>query len=189
MSLMGIQAAKSAYCPAVGNSHSTRAYKASTYEVGQDKVTISEEAKTKAQEMQAQNTGTSKTGEEEDYPLEAYSVPKWFGDVYGGYTEVATELGIGWEEGLTGYQKLNSSDQRLYDEYACIVDTYWREEMDKAGYFGDRGNYYHNFVQNPANQKEVCESFYQRLENDPRAQELMSYFNIDFNALKDQYLS
>lgn len=116
--------------------------------------------------------------EDEELPLEAYRIPNWYMDLFGGYTEVCTELGTSWEEGRTGFEKLDSSDQRLFEEYGGILTSYYTEEMGKIGMLGDQSKYYHDFLGNPENQRTVRNALYDRLENNPRAMELMQYFGI-----------
>lgn len=145
-----------------------------------DTVTISD----KARELAAARTkemapeDAVKPTENEDFPLESYRMPDWYMDLLGGYSKVTVQLGQSWEEGGTKYEKLDPADQRLFDEYAAIVTPAYREEMDKIGVLGDHGKYYHEFLENPENQRTVRNALYDRLKNNPRAMELMQYFGI-----------
>ncbi|MFW5489026.1 MAG: hypothetical protein ACNI3A_11535 [Desulfovibrio sp.] len=189
MSIAAVQSGQSVYSTPYVRQDSKQAESAGTYTQGEDKVTISQEAMRRAQEAADKSSEKSKVTEqtqaastakeaEEEYPLEAYRAPDWYVDLFGGNTMVTAELGISWEEGQTGYQKMNAKDQRLFDEYSEIVDSYWKQGLDDAGISGT-SKYWHNFLENPTTQEQVHQSVYQQLADNPRAMELMKYFNID----------
>ena len=113
-----------------------------------------------------------------DYPLEAYSIPGWFVDLTGGYSTVTARIGDSYMDTRTGYEKLSSGDQDLYDEYSAILDESFHDGLDLIGVSGDTGKYYNDFVKNNDNQRVVREAIYDSLESNPRAVELMRHFGI-----------
>ena len=111
-------------------------------------------------------------------PLEAYSIPGWYVDLFGGYTTLPTEIGISALDAQTGYEKLGKADQRLFDRYSDILQTCYREELGRIGVSGDPEKYYHEFLLDNENQASVREAIYGRLESDPEAAGLMRHFGI-----------
>lgn len=121
---------------------------------------------------------SGESGSQEAYPVEAYSIPGWYVDLFGGYNSLQAELGVSYEQARTGYDKLSTGEQKAFDEYAGILDTYFHEELERIGVSGDTGKYYNDFILNSANQSSVREAIHARIENNPRALELMQSFDI-----------
>lgn len=189
--ITSVQSGWSAYCATCDSFRAERPHGESGNTAGKenaDTLNISEEARQRAQALQRGQAGStpsvqgsdasSSSAASAEYPLEAYAMPGWFANLFGGYNEVSITLGASWEEARTGYDKLDAADKEAYDEYAETVSSCYREELQKAGISNDTGDYYYNFLQNQETQDAVRQSVYARLQENPRAMELMNYFGI-----------
>lgn len=146
-----------------------------------DTATISDKARELAQARAEEMASSASTGraDGEECPLEAYRIPDWYAALFGDCATVSGKLGMSLREDRAGGGKPDATAQRLFSEYTDMVNSAYREELDKVGVNGDTGRHYRNFLQDSENQQAVREALYDRLEKNPRAMELMQYFGID----------
>jgi hypothetical protein len=148
----------------------------------QDSADISQEAKdlfdslTNKQNNEAAKAGPETTGQE--LPLKAYSLPGWYADLLPEYCMVDTKLGEPYtESNQARYDSLSTGEKRDLAEYNETLHSYFRQELESRG-IDSPADYYENMVQNQEMNQEVEQAVKQSLASDPRAMELMSYFNL-----------
>jgi hypothetical protein len=111
-------------------------------------------------------------------PLEAYSLPGWYADLLPDYCIVEAKLGTPYAESNTArYDSLSTKEKNELAEYAGLLHQYFKDGLQSKGIEGDE-EYYHSIVLNQQVSGEVHQSVRQKLAQNPRAMELMEYFNI-----------
>jgi hypothetical protein len=148
-----------------------------------DTVKISAQAKELAQnDQEIQNhSGHSDfagTISDQNLPLEAFSIPGWYGDLSSDYIMLDTQLGIKYSESNRArYDSLSSSDKSDLSEYQTTLHKYFQEGLQQQG-IESPADYYKNIVQNQKASEELHQIIQQSLASDSRAMELMKQFDI-----------
>ena len=143
-----------------------------TSTTGKDIVNLSPEARVLSKENSSSATSTA------NLPLEAYALPDWYADLHSDLTLLNTELGVPYSETNQGrYNSLSSSDKRNLAEYNGYINDYFEEALQDRN-ISDPVDYY-TFLQDDEMNKEVQLEVQQKIDNNPRAIELMKYFGIN----------
>jgi hypothetical protein len=147
------------------------------------------------------------TREEENLPVEAYSLPDWYADLtpkqcilnpcinhaYWNQVEAFGADGTISHEEQAVLASMRENDtarqteleneawrwehREELSEYFGLLNGYLREALDENGIEGAAA-YYENVVLNPAGSEQVRQSFMDRLNANPRALELMESLGV-----------
>lgn len=183
MSVSGIQSWFNVAYQTVYQQKSSRNYQESYFNSTRksDTVHISEEAKALSQNSQAEKNvqASSANGRtDEDLPLEAYSLPKWYADWVSDYMYVDDEIGISYSDSrLARYDALSPKEKKDLAEYHDTLHKYFQEELANNG-VKTSADYYESIILDQKNSEDVHQAMKQRLSEDPRMMELMQYFGI-----------
>lgn len=151
-----------------------------------DTVHISEKANELALKDQAEKKGQEKiiTGQpdagisDKDLPLEAYSLPGWYGDLSTIYNKVDQKLSVPYPDTIGALRdKLSPREKDEVFEYSGTLSKYFREEVKALG-IETTEDYYKSIVQNKEMSELLHQAVRQRLANDSRAMELMQKFGV-----------
>ncbi len=139
----------------------------------QDSVNISEEAKAAYQANQY------KTNIEEDnLPLEAYSLPGWYADLLSDYTLADTKIGTSYQDSNQArYDSLTQQEKNNLKEYNDTLHTFFVDALHSRN-INNNQDYFHNIVQNDKISESVHQEIDQQINNSPRMLELMNQFGI-----------
>jgi hypothetical protein len=170
MAIAGIQIFQNTYAP-FNTSKRVAATPQESAATQTDTVRISQEAKS----LQA---GSEEKASEQDLPVEAYSLPKWYGELSSDLLMVDTEIGISYAESNSArYDALSGAEKKDLSEYQDKLHTYFQEELRNHG-IESSADYYNQIVRDPEKSEEVHQAVKQKLLADTRAMQLMQYFDI-----------
>ncbi|MBI9087856.1 MAG: hypothetical protein JEZ12_01410 [Desulfobacterium sp.] len=184
MALSGIPSAQGVYSPHLGQKNTRRPAQTPVIPTTRESDTVSFSGK--AKEMAQKDQTTMATGEPDtsmglsanDLPLEAFSLPQWYADLFTDYTNLDLKVGQPYAgSNQARYDSLPSKEKNMISEYGDTLTKYFQEELKDAGIRGPV-DYYTSIVQNKEKSEEVHQAMKQRLADDPRAMELMQHFGI-----------
>lgn len=115
---------------------------------------------------------------DQDLPLEAYALPKWYAELHSDLTLLDDEIGIPYAQSRAArYDALSSKEKDDLAEYHGKLHTYFQEGLREHGIESSM-DYYAQIVQDPAKSEEVHQAVKQKLQSDARAMQLMEHFGI-----------
>ena len=176
MSSLGIYSSQGIYNPYFAQESSRRSTTSQVENTAKsDTVQISAQAKELAQNAQADTGGTIA---EQNLPLEAFSLPGWYGELSSDFVKVDAQLGMKYSESSSGrYAALSSEEKSDLAEYQSTLHKYFQDGLRQQG-IESPADYYKNIVQNQDANDELQQMVRQSLAADPRAMELMTQFGI-----------
>ncbi|GEM_PF-1328209 len=206
MSISGIQSGQNAYEISRTQSSSKATELSASSRAGGDSVTISKEARELSAVAQA-GKGTEVFNEEGDLPLEAYSMPDWYGEYVPDACILSPEIDYEYWDLVEEYtadgflsdderSKLGSyldndpkhqaelekiayrqKNRNEIHEYFTLLDGHFRASLEENG-INSSQEYYDSVVKDAAGSEKVRQSMAERIENDPRVLELMDILGV-----------
>ena len=184
MSITGIQAVRNVY-ESLASANAARCM-AETPQNSTSQQTDTAQISQEAKDLAKNNSDAAINGQaqlaeessEEDLPLEAYSLPKWYAELSSDLLLLDSEVGIPYSQSRRAkYDALSSREKKDLAEYQDKLHSCFQEELHARG-IDDSRDYYEQVVLDPANSEEIHQAVKEKLLDDARAVQLMEYFGI-----------
>ncbi len=144
-----------------------------------DSIHISKKAKELSQEMQANKSETGSKKSDKILPLEAYSMPQWYADLFSKtipYT-YASYAEIGFSSQYVPRNDSFDSKPEATKEYSEKLRMMFREELKEWGIESDE-DYYKDVILNKEKSEEIHQSLLKKLKEDKRMCQLIDSLGI-----------